>query len=134
MDVTLPTVTGKFGEVPEIHYPATPASSGLHVVVLEEGSGITVQAGREIEVNYLGQIWNGEVFDSSFGRGTPTSFPIGVGMVIQGWDQGIVGKTVGSRLLMTIPPEKGYGPNGNPRAGIKGSDTLVFVVDIIGVK
>jgi peptidylprolyl isomerase len=55
-------------------------------------------------------------------------------MVISGWDQGLIGKTVGSRLLLSIPPEKGYGKNGNPRAGIKGTDTLVFVVDILAVK
>ena len=50
------------------------------------------------------------------------------------WDQAIVGKSVGSRLLLSIPPEKGYGKAGNPRAGIRGTDTLVFVVDILGVR
>ena len=134
MDVTLPTVTGDFGENPELTFPDAPAPRGLHVAVLESGTGPTIQAGREIEVNYHGQIWDGDVFDSSFRRGEPTSFPIGVGMVIQGWDQGIVGKSVGSRLLISIPPEKGYGVGGNPRAGIKGADTLVFVVDLLGVK
>ncbi|MBE6484725.1 MAG: FKBP-type peptidyl-prolyl cis-trans isomerase [Actinomycetaceae bacterium] len=134
MDISLPTVNGSFGETPELTFPDTDAPQGLHVVVLEEGTGPTVQAGREIEVDYHGQIWDGAVFDSSFNRGAPTSFPIGVGVVIQGWDQGIVGKNVGSRLLISIPPEKGYGRSGNPRAGIKGTDTLVFVVDIRGLK
>ena len=55
-------------------------------------------------------------------------------MVLEGWDQAIVGKSVGSRLLLSIPPEKGYGKAGNPRAGIRGTDTLVFVVDILGVR
>jgi len=55
-------------------------------------------------------------------------------MVIQGWDQGIVGKNIGSRLLISIPPEKGYGLGGHPGAGIKGTDTLVFVVDVLGMK
>lgn len=134
MAVTLPEVTGEFGENPVLTFPETPAPSGLHVSVLKEGTGPTVQAGREIEVNYHGQIWSGGLFDSSFLRGAPTSFPIGVGMVIQGWDQGIVGKNIGSRLLISIPPEKGYGRNGHPGAGIKGTDTLVFVVDILGMK
>ncbi|MCF2706731.1 FKBP-type peptidyl-prolyl cis-trans isomerase [Arcanobacterium haemolyticum] len=134
MDVTLPSVSGQFGETPELTFPDTPAPRGLHVEVLSEGTGPTVQAGREIEVNYHGQIWGGDIFDSSFTRGMPASFPIGVGMVIQGWDQGIVGKNVGSRLLISIPPEKGYSLGGNPRAGIKGTDTLVFVVDLLGMK
>ena len=120
MDVTLP--------------PESDAPRGLHAVVLEEGTGPAVQAGREIEVDYLGQIWNGRVFDSSFRRGHSVSFPIGVRMVLEGWDQAIVGKSVGSRLLLSIPPEKGYGKAGNPRAGIRGTDTLVFVVDILGVR
>lgn len=134
MAVTLPEVSGSFGENPELEFPDGVAPAGLHVLVLEEGTGPTVQSGREIEVNYHGQIWGGGIFDSSFQRGAPTSFPIGVGMVIKGWDQGIVGKSVGSRLLISIPPEKGYGSNGHPGAGIKGTDTLVFVVDILGMK
>ena len=134
MAVTLPEVSGSFGENPTLTFPESAAPGGLHVSVLKEGTGPTVQSGREIEVNYHGQVWGGGIFDSSFQRGAPTSFPIGVGMVIKGWDQGIVGKNVGSRLLISIPPEKGYGTNGNPRAGIAGTDTLVFVVDIVGMK
>ena len=64
-------------------------------------------------------------------RGAPAQFPIGAGQVIAGWDQGLVGKTVGSQLLMVIPPDQGYGAAGNAQAGIKGTDTLVFVVDIL---
>lgn len=130
MDVTLPTVTGGFGEAPQLEFPDQGAPRGLHVTVLEEGAGPVVQAGQSIEVDYHGQLWNGRVFDSSFRRGNPTSFPIGVNMVIKGWDLTLVGKNVGSRLLISVPPEKGYGAKGNPRAGIRGTDTLVFVVDI----
>ena len=101
MDVTLPTVVGSFGETPELVFPESDAPRGLHAVVLEEGTGPAVQAGREIEVDYLGQIWNGRVFDSSFRRGHSVSFPIGVRMVLEGWDQAIVGKSVGSRLLLS---------------------------------
>ena len=134
MDVTLPSVAGAFGEPPELTFPDSEAPHGLHVRVLEEGSGPTIQKGHQIEVNYLGQTWNGRVFDSSFRRGETTSFPIGVGMVIEGWDQTLVGKNVGSRLLVSIPPEKGYGSRGNPRAGIWGTDTLVFVVDLVSTR
>jgi FKBP-type peptidyl-prolyl cis-trans isomerases 1 len=134
MDVTLPSVTGSFGETPQLTFPDSEAPRGLHIKVVEEGTGPAVQAGHEIEVNYLGQIWRGRVFDSSFRRGQTTSFPIGVGMVIKGWDQTLVGKNVGSRLLISVPPEKGYGKRGNSRAGIRGTDTLVFVVDLVSVR
>lgn len=132
MEVKMPTVSGNFGDTPTLTFPDEPAPKGLRVEVLTAGEGAVVRAGQEIEVNYHGQIWNGEIFDSSYYRGAPSRFPIGVGMVIQGWDQALVGKQIGSRLLISVPPSKGYGPNGNPRAGISGTDTLVFVVDIIG--
>ncbi len=134
MAVTLPEVSGSFGDNPALEFPESEAPGGLHVSVLEEGTGPTVQSAREIEVNYHGQIWGGGIFDSSFLRGAPAAFPIGVGMVIKGWDQAIVGKNVGSPLLISIPPEKGYGPGGHPGAGIAGTDTLVFVVDVLGMK
>ncbi|MBP3223029.1 MAG: FKBP-type peptidyl-prolyl cis-trans isomerase [Actinomycetaceae bacterium] len=129
----LPKVSSEFGEEPVLDFPQDSAPQGFHVSVLKEGTGPAVLPGRNISVHYHGQIWNGNIFDSSFKRGEPTSFPIGVGMVIQGWDQGLVGKNVGSRVLLSIPPEKGYGVNGHPGAGIKGTDTLVFVVDIVGI-
>ncbi|MCI7551711.1 MAG: FKBP-type peptidyl-prolyl cis-trans isomerase [Actinomycetaceae bacterium] len=134
MDVVLPEVKGEFGTSPELVFPeGVEAPKGLRVQTLVEGTGPVIQAGQEVEVNYHGQIWGGEIFDSSFFRGQPSRFPIGVGMVIQGWDQAIVGKQVGSRLLISVPPHKGYGTNGNARAGISGTDVLVFVVDILGV-
>ncbi|MDD7466110.1 MAG: FKBP-type peptidyl-prolyl cis-trans isomerase [Actinomycetaceae bacterium] len=134
-ETVLPAVQGDFGQTPELTFPEnTEAPRGLKVAVLHEGNGSAVVAGQEVEVNYHGQIWNGQIFDSSYYRGQPARFPIGVGMVIQGWDQALVGKTVGSRILMSVPPMKGYGPNGNPRAGISGTDTLVFVVDILAAK
>lgn len=133
MNNVLPQVSGSFGEVPELTFTEVDAPKGLRVEVLSEGTGKVVTAGDEVEVHYHGQIWNGDIFDSSYYRGEPTRFPIGVGMVIEGWDQALVGKQVGSRIVMSVPPVKGYGPNGNPRAGIKGTDVLVFVVDILGV-
>jgi len=127
---TLPTATGDFGDKPSITFPDTPAPDGLAVQVLTHGEGEPVAAGDDIEVDYHGQTWGGRVFDSSFDRGSPVSFPIGVGAVIAGWDQALVGKPVGSRVLLSIPPHLGYGDRGMPQAGIGGTDTLVFVVDI----
>ena len=83
--------------------------------------------------DYLGQVWDGNVFDNSYDRGAPLSFQIGVGMVIPGWDEGLVGKRVGDRVLLSIPAELGYGERGVPQAGIPGGATLVFVTDILGV-
>lgn len=132
--VVLPSVTGDFGTKPQLAFPPAAAPEGLHVVVLREGSGDPVQPGHEIEVDYLGQTWGGHVFDNSYDRGQPLAFPIAVGMVIGGWDDGLVGQRVGSRLLLSIPPEHGYGPRGVPQAGIGGGDTLVFVVDILDAR
>lgn len=131
---TLPTASGSFGDKPELTFPETAAPADLEVQVLEAGTGPVVEAGQTIKVNYLGQIWGGHVFDNSYDRGSSIGFPIGVGRVISGWDSGLVGQTVGSRVLLSIPPHEGYGPGGNPRARIGGDDTLVFVVDVIGAR
>ncbi|GAA2516619.1 FKBP-type peptidyl-prolyl cis-trans isomerase [Rarobacter incanus] len=134
MSVELPTVSGQFGDEPTLTFPTPDAPVGLQVQVLSEGDGQVINAGDAIDVNYHGQIWNGGIFDSSFKRGSSIDFPIGVGMVIKGWDDSLVGKKVGSRVLVSIPPEFGYGARGVPQAGIGGTDTLVFVVDLLGVK
>ncbi len=128
---TLPTASGSFGEKPTLTFPETDAPSGLQVVVLTEGDGPAVTSGRNIVVHYLGQTWGGHVFDNSYDRGDTIAFPIGVGAVIGGWDEGLVGQPVGSRVLLSIPSHLGYGDRGVPQAGIRGGDTLVFVVDIL---
>lgn len=134
MTNTLPTATGSFGDKPTLTFPEGAAPSDLKVEILEQGDGAEVQVGQTIVVNYLGQSWNGGVFDNSYDRGTTISFPIGVGMVIAGWDQSLPGQKIGTRLLVSIPSHLGYGDRGVPQAGIKGGDTLVFVVDIVGVE
>lgn len=131
---TLPTASGTFGDKPVLTFPEGGAPSGLQVQVLEEGTGPVVEAGRTIVVNYLGQTWGGHVFDNSYDRHDTIDFPIGVGAVIGGWDKGLVGRNVGDRVLLSIPPEHGYGMRGVPQAGIGGGDTLVFVVDVVGVR
>ena len=134
MSTQLPTASGSFGDKPVLTFPEGGAPTGLQVQVLEEGSGPVVTAGRTIVVNYLGQVWDGDIFDTSYDRGETIKFPIGTGAVIGGWDKGLVGQTVGSRVLLSVPPEHGYGMRGVPQAGIGGTDTLVFVVDVVGVE
>jgi len=117
---------------PAITVPKTDAPTQLVVQPLIKGAGATVEAGQSITVHYTGIIWNnGKQFDSSWDRGEPAQFVIGNGQVIPGWDTGLVGQTVGSQVLLVIPPDQGYGANGNSKAGISGTDTLVFVVDIL---
>lgn len=118
--------------------PNTAAPKKLESANLINGNGPTVKKGQTLTALYTGVIWTkgkaGKVFDSTgnTGRyGVPASFPIGEGKVIPGWDKVLVGKKVGDRVLLVIPPSDGYGKTGNPQGGIKGTDTLVFVVDIV---
>ena len=131
----LPTVAtpakGSTGSTITVNTKATPPKT-LQVKVLAKGTGATVKAGQDIAVQYTGVIWRtGKVFDSSWSRNQPLSTAIGKGAVIKGWDTGLVGQTVGSRVLLVIPPAQGYGKVGVSAAGINGTDTLVFVVDIL---
>ena len=90
-----------------------------------------MESGQTITVDYLGQVYAAKKpFDESYSK-EPASFAIGTGGVIPGWDKTLVGAEVGSRMILAIPPEDGYGAEGNESAGIKGTDTLYFVVDIL---
>lgn len=133
-DKNLPTVTaGAPGTAPTIKIPSVPEPSKLQVNTLIQGNGPVVAKGKTLVVQYHGELWrNGKVFDSSWQRGAPTAFPIGVGQVIPGWDKGLVGQKVGSRVLLVVPPKDGYGSKGSQDGKIKGNDTLVFVIDILG--
>ena len=127
----LPVVTVDNG-VPTIATPTGTPPSTLVVQPLIKGAGPAVTAGQTLTVQYVGLIWgNGTVFDSSWKRGAPADFVIGAGKLIPGFDEGLVGQTVGSRVMLVIPPDKGYGTTGNSQAGISGTDTLVFVIDIL---
>lgn len=134
VDGPLPEITAgtKFGEKPTVAKGPGQPSKDLAVKTVIQGNGATVAEGDYLQANYLGQIWDtAKVFDNSWDRGTPAIFPIGVGRVIQGWDKALVGKKVGDRVELAIPPSLGYGEQGQPNAGIKGTDTLVFVVDVV---
>jgi FKBP-type peptidyl-prolyl cis-trans isomerase len=130
---TLPTVTaGAAGKGPTITIPSTAAPTTLQVKTLIKGTGPVVKKGQYIVVQYTGMNYRTKkVFDSSWSRSEPFATVIGEGQVIPGWDTGLVGQTVGSRVLLVIPPKDGYGKTGSSAAGIKGTDTLVFAVDIL---
>jgi peptidylprolyl isomerase len=126
------TVTGGFGSTPTVTIPDTEAPAKLTERTLVRGDGAAVAAGDTLVANYVGETWaDKKVFDSSFSRGEPAGFVIGKGQVIPGWDKTLVGEKLGSRVLLTIPPADGYGAGGNSQAGISGTDTLVFVVDLV---
>jgi peptidylprolyl isomerase len=130
------TVTGAFGTKPAVTVADKPAPARLSEQVLTSGTGAAVSKGDTLVANYSGQTWapkdgKPHVFDSSFDRGNPAAFVIGTGKVIPGWDKTLVGKRLGSRVLLSIPPADGYGSQGQSEAGIGGTDTLVFVVDLI---
>lgn len=125
-------MSGAFGKAAKITLPG-PTPTGYSATVVRAGTGAKVAKGDLLVAHYLGETWRqGSVFDQSYERGTPAQFPIGVGRVIPGWDEKLVGQKIGSRVLLVLPPDKGYGAKGNPQAGITGTDTLVFVVDIVG--
>jgi peptidylprolyl isomerase len=129
----LPTVkAGATGKGPTITIPKTAAPKTLQVKTLIKGTGPVVKKGQYLVVQYTGVNYRtGKVFDSSWSRSEPWATQIGEGQVIKGWDTGLVGQTVGSRVLLVIPPADGYGSAGSSSAGIKGTDTLVFAIDII---
>jgi peptidylprolyl isomerase len=122
-------------EKPVVEIPAdTPPSYQLELEDLTVGDGDEAVAGNIVEVHYVGVSWStGEQFDASWDRGDTFKFGLGKGQVIQGWDEGVAGMKVGGRRRITIPPDKGYGQRG---AGgvIAPGETLVFVVDLIGVR
>ncbi len=131
---TLPSVTAHAGASPTITIPANNPPSALVTKTLIKGSGQKVAKGQFIIAQYTGYIWRTKkVFDSSWTSGSPFGFVIGASpeQVIPGWDTGLAGQTVGSRVMLVIPPKDAYGSTGASQAGITATDTLVFVVDII---
>jgi peptidylprolyl isomerase len=119
---------------PQVDVPADASPPGKLVVEdLEVGDGAEAKPGQKVDVHYVGVAWSTRrQFDASWDRGRPFSFSLGAGQVIKGWDQGVAGMKVGGRRRLTIPPDLGYGKRGAGTA-IAGGETLVFVVDLLGV-
>jgi peptidylprolyl isomerase len=122
-------------EKPHVDVPSDQAPSyQLELEDIEVGDGEEAVAGKVVEVHYVGVSWaTGNQFDASWDRGDTFKFGLGKGQVIAGWDQGVAGMKVGGRRRITIPPQLAYGKRG-AGGGIGPDETLVFVVDLIGVR
>jgi peptidylprolyl isomerase len=121
------------GPKPTVEVPKGPAPTHLVVRDLKTGDGAEAKSGDQVSVQYVGVLYSdGKQFDSSFDRGQPFSFQLGGGQVIPGWDQGVAGMKVGGRRELIIPPDLGYGAQGQPPT-IPANATLVFVIDLVSV-
>jgi peptidylprolyl isomerase len=119
---------------PELDYPGDAPPTDLVIEDLVEGDGPAVEAGQTVTTHYVGWAFStGEEFDASWNRGDPLSFRAGIGQVIRGWDQGLLGMKVGGRRKLTIPSHLAYGERGAGGA-IKPGETLIFVVDLVAVR
>ncbi|MBM7050557.1 MULTISPECIES: FKBP-type peptidyl-prolyl cis-trans isomerase [unclassified Rothia (in: high G+C Gram-positive bacteria)] len=119
---------------PEIDFPEGDVPTELVITDLIEGKGAEVEPRNYIQCHYVGVSWStGEEFDSSWNRGEPLGFTAGVGQVIQGWDQGLLGMKVGGRRRLEIPSHLAYGERG-AGAAIGPNETLIFVVDLVDVR
>ena len=117
---------------PEIDFPGE-APDDLVIEDITVGDGAEASAGSRISAHYVGVAHStGEEFDASWNRGTPLPLTVGVGQVIAGWDQGLLGMKVGGRRRLEIPPHLGYGARGAGSA-IGPNETLIFVCDLVSV-
>ena len=119
---------------PEVDPHVGPEPTDLEVTDLSVGEGVEAQPGSTVRVHYVGIAHStGEEFDASYNRGEPLQFRLGVGQVIPGWDNGVIGMKVGGRRRLVIPPHQAYGDRG---AGgvIAPGETLIFVVDLVDVR
>lgn len=107
---------------------------GLLKEVLRAGEGVQPVEGDEVEVHYVGTLENGEKFDSSRDRGEPFKFQIGQKQVIKGWDEGVATMKVGGKRTLIIPADLGYGARGAGNGLIPPGATLLFDVELLGVK
>ncbi|MER6345378.1 FKBP-type peptidyl-prolyl cis-trans isomerase [Streptomyces sp. NPDC001595] len=133
VDGPLPAITAgtQFDEKPTVAKGSGDPSKDLAVKTVIAGGGTTVAEGDYVQANYLGQIWDtAKVFDNSYDRKTPLVIQLAQGSIIDGWRYALTGKKTDSRVQFSVPPTWGYGEQGQSQAGIKGTDTLVFVVDL----
>ncbi len=113
--------------------PVVTSSSGLRFIDVKVGEGEAAKAGDSVSVHYTGWLVDGAKFDSSKDRGRALAFPLGVGRVIRGWDEGVAGMKPGGTRKLIIPPNLAYGSRGAPPK-IPPNATLVFEVDLLGTQ
>ena len=119
---------------PTVEVPAGSAPAELEITDITVGDGPEAARGQQVSVQYVGVAYStGKEFDSSWSRNEPFEFALGAGHVIAGWDQGVAGMRVGGRRRLTIPARLGYGDRGAGNV-IKPGETLIFVVDLLGVR
>ena len=127
------TVIKKMTTTPAIKSAAITTESGLTYIVTKHGDGAQLKAGDEVIVNYTGMLTNGKKFDSSLDRGQPFSFPLGSGRVIKGWDEALQKLRIGDHATLVLPPAIAYGSRAMG-ADIPADSTLIFIIEVIGVK
>jgi len=119
---------------PTVNLPKGKPPKKLIIKDLKKGDGPAAKPGDTVAVQYVGVNFDGgKQFDASWDRGEPFSFPLGAGQVIKGWDLGVAGMKVGGRRMLVIPPDLGYGPDGQPPV-IEPNETLVFVIDLLAIQ
>jgi peptidylprolyl isomerase len=130
--VTIPT-SGPLSTAPKLAAPTTPAPTKLVIKDLIVGTGAEAKDGDEVTVDYVGALYKGaKVFNAWGGTDQPFPFQLGVGDVIKGWDQGVVGMRVGGRRELIVPSALGYGAAGGG-AAIPPNSALIFVIDLLKV-
>ena len=133
--LVLPPQASDLNVKPVIPKPKGQPPASLQSRDVVQGNGKVAESGDTLSVQYVGVSWStGQQFDSSWDRGKqPFDFKLGAGMVIPGWDQGLVGMRVGGRRELVIPPNLAYGAQGQPPS-IAPNETLIFVIDLAKVK
>jgi peptidylprolyl isomerase len=114
--------------------PADTPADALETETLIEGEGAGAAAGDQVTAHYVGKVPDGTVFDESWGRDEPIAIALGQGQVIPGWDEGLVGATIGERRRLVIGADNAYGAEGRPEGGIPADSPLAFEVDIVDIQ
>jgi peptidylprolyl isomerase len=134
VDAIAAGITKNTKKKPEIAVPEGDPPATLMIKDIVKGKGPNAKAGDQLTMQYVGNAWStGEQFDASWDRGQAFPFQLGAGMVIPGWDQGMVGMRKGGRRLLIIPPDLGYGAGGTPDGTIAPNETLIFAVDLVKI-
>jgi len=131
----LPTIEETGGNITGLSFDDVPKQpeAGVDLVTLVEGGGEPIRDQSLVTMDYIGQVYGADApFNNSYTE-EPATFGVGTGGLIPAWDSALVGVKTGSRVLLSVPPEDGYGPEGNPSIDVKGDDTMVFLIDVLGV-